>query len=101
MKQKDDDDVKRNAEEKNGIKDMKIDELRCGSMNHSEADEEKKETGDDDKKNKDDNEAQRSVDVRKKECKKTESIKIITKLIHTASDSRRGQLGEGLYFMLL
>ena len=57
-KQKDDDDVKRNAEEKNGIEDMKIDKLRCGSMNHSEADEEKKETGDDDKKNKDDNEAQ-------------------------------------------
>ena len=57
-KQKDDDDVKRNAEEKNGIEDMKIDKLRCGSMNHSEADEEKKETGDDDKRNKDDNEAQ-------------------------------------------
>ena len=56
-KQKDDDDVKRNAKEKNGIEDLKIDELRCGSMNHSEADEEKKVTGDDVKKNKDDNEA--------------------------------------------
>ena len=56
-KQKDDDDVKRNAKEKNGIEDLKIDELRCGSMNHSEADEEKKVTGDDVKKNKVDNEA--------------------------------------------
>ena len=43
MKQKYDEDVKRNAEEKNGIEDLKIDELKCGSMNEAQQENEENE----------------------------------------------------------